>query len=444
MKIKQLIAFLGGTCLLFSCSNEDMENPGSGDRTNGQPEIVFPMDFNWETSKTVALTLESKVATTVSIYSGSDCKAEDILVENLFLNKPVQVKFNTPAGNKEVYIQYKNAAGEKKTLVHQLNRKKSAADGNGSDVILPENNVWPTSESDAGFTFYHNTGVVMFEDNWPKKGDYDFNDVVVEYDLKVTECNDPSLYASQGYKENLTITMDIRAIGGGGPRTIGLVLEGLDKKYVDLANSGMIVQKKYSQGREEEVEQASDYKADADAQSGNLILTFNGLARVADYNHSGKFYQVTPGYIETGTTNPDHYMIRAKFTLMPDLSTDRAERLDAFRNFILDTKNQNFFIGVYNMTTPDNTEIHLSGYNPTYKFTDRYSEEAVEMEDGIPYRGKDGTIWGLKVPVGTNHVYEKESFFAGYPKFKSWMESRGQTDEDWYLFPEDKYIVKYW
>lgn len=434
MKIRSLITLVSGVVLLFSCSDDNM-GPGTGGQTEGQPEWVFPGDFNWETSKNAELTLESKVATSVSIYADSHCKAENILVENLYVNASSQVRFNVPAGNDEVYVQYKDASGHKKTRACSLD---------GEDkVILPEEDVWPTSESDAGFTFYHNTGVVMFEDCWPKKNDYDFNDVVVEYDLKVTECNDPSLYASQGYKENLTVTLDVRAIGGGAPREIGLVLQGLDKKYVNMTDSRMIVQKKYGQGREEEVEQASDYKADADMQSEDIILTFNGLARVNNYNHDGYFYQVTPGHVETGATNPDHYMIRAKFTLMPDLSTDRNERLEAFRNYILDTKNQNFYIGVYDHS-PENVEIHLSGYKPTYKYVDLYPEKATGMDEAIPYRGKDGAVWGIKVPVGTAHAQELKSFLKAYPKFKSWMESNGTKDKDWYLFPAEEYIIRYW
>ena len=89
-------------------------------------------------------------------------------------------------------------------------------------------------------------------------------------------------------------------------------------------------------------------------------------------------------------------------------------------------------------------EIHLSGYKPTYKYIDLYNQQATDMEAGIPYRGNDGTVWGLKLPVGTRHVFETESFLSAYPAFKSWIDSNGTNDTDWYLHPDDKYVVRYW
>ena len=40
-----------------------------------------------------------------------------------------------------------------------------------------EDAVAPTSEEDADFRFYHNTGVAMFEDNWPKQSNGPDNDL---------------------------------------------------------------------------------------------------------------------------------------------------------------------------------------------------------------------------------------------------------------------------
>lgn len=59
-----------------------------------------------------------------------------------------------------------------------------------------------------GWFFYHNTGVAMFEDNWPIEPgqDNDLNDVVFEYDLKVTECQAEKWFeAGQGYKERIEV-----------------------------------------------------------------------------------------------------------------------------------------------------------------------------------------------------------------------------------------------
>ena len=77
----------------------------------------------------------------------------------------------------------------------------------------------------------------MFEDGWPTDReiwyDEDFNDVVFEYDLKVTECQDEERMAIQGSKEELLLTLDVRAVGGMYPTTLGFVLSDFDSKDVD-------------------------------------------------------------------------------------------------------------------------------------------------------------------------------------------------------------------
>ena len=70
----------------------------------------------------------------------------------------------------------------------------------------------------------------MFEDGWPIQldswYDEDLNDVVFEYDLKVTECHSSTddLETGQGGKEELLLTLDVRAVGGIYPTVLGVVL----------------------------------------------------------------------------------------------------------------------------------------------------------------------------------------------------------------------------
>ena len=94
----------------------------------------------------------------------------------------------------------------------------------------------------------------MFEDNWPKQSngpDNDLNDVVIEYDLKVTECQVENLLPAHGYKEGLLLTLDLRAKGGYYPTKLGVELIGLDKKYINEITSRILW--KGGQGMEEEM-----------------------------------------------------------------------------------------------------------------------------------------------------------------------------------------------
>lgn len=71
------------------------------------------------------------------------------------------------------------------------------------------------------------------------------NDVVFEYDLKVTECQAEKWFeAGQGYKEGLKLTLDIRAKGGRYPIKLGVVLGGLDKKYIETVATRILLKER--------------------------------------------------------------------------------------------------------------------------------------------------------------------------------------------------------
>ena len=50
-----------------------------------------------------------------------------------------------------------------------------------------------------------------------------------------------------------------------------------------------------------------------------------------------------------------------------------------------------------------------------------------------PYIDANGFPWALKMPAEWNWPLERKHIESGYPQFKSWYESRGATDRDWYL-----------
>ena len=100
-------------------------------------------------------------------------------------------------------------------------------------VTLPEPGSYVTE--DAYFTNYHSSGVVMFDDRWPNLPDihylYDYNDVVVDYDIEARTVADEFL-ESDGWREQVKVTMHVRALGGDDAIGVGLVLENFNTDYV--------------------------------------------------------------------------------------------------------------------------------------------------------------------------------------------------------------------
>lgn len=65
-------------------------------------------------------------------------------------------------------------------------------------------------------------------------------------------------------------------------------------------------------------------------------------------------------------------------------------------------------------------------------------------DNGIPYCNKNGFVWGVKVPVGVKHTYERVPFAEAYPQFTEWAQSNGAQNKDWYLAPLYGKVVEAW
>lgn len=105
-----------------------------------------------------------------------------------------------------------------------------------SDSALPEPAGYITE--DGGFTNYHSSGVVMFDDKWPNMPDaqggkynLDFNDVVVDYDIEATVVSD-ELLEKEGWREQVKVVLHLRAIGGDDALRVGMALENFNTDYV--------------------------------------------------------------------------------------------------------------------------------------------------------------------------------------------------------------------
>lgn len=449
MKTKLFIfSMLFGTVLLGSCSDDKNVVGGEpADPEGNAPNTV--LDFDYATSRSVEFGIKSSVSTVVSVYSDEDCTANGLLVESLPVsNEAKNLNLSIPVGCKKIYVKYPTANGDKPVSFDMSSALTRAA----AEFAIPEDAVAVTSEEDAGFTFYHNTGVAMFEDEWPQiVRDNDYNDVVVEYDLKVTECNKESLFANHGYKEGLLLTLDIRAIGGVYPTQVGVELGGLDKKFIKNIKARLL--KKAGDGVEypfgddwDNVDQGIEARIDAydkenhhytlfiDTKTDKFIVCLDGLKNLSGNNN---YYQVFPDHILVGEP-----MVRVEISLTGDLRTspaDNQEQLLAYRNMIKETKNQNFFIKTYT-----NREIHLAGYEPTYSYT-TYNEDAGEWaNESVKYCGTDNFTWGLKLPAGTRHIQEKVDIDDAYPEYAKWVTSKGGENQDWYLHPDMEKVIKYW
>ena len=106
-----------------------------------------------------------------------------------------------------------------------------------TSVSLLEPDVY--TSYDLGYTFYHSSGVVMFDDSFPDlpfnggtASVADYNDVVVDYDLEAKTVPS-SLLEQEGWREQVKVVLHVRALGSTKAWRVGLILEDFDMDYVE-------------------------------------------------------------------------------------------------------------------------------------------------------------------------------------------------------------------
>lgn len=454
MKIKSLMYVLMGTMLVTtSCSDNELEKGNDGSGT------VDPVN----------------ASTLVNVYSDKSGSEASLLVGDVLVKDSRTLTLNVPAACEKVYMKYNTVSGTEATKEFALSPVSRGVDQSTGfnfetnrlalvTLALPEDAVQPTNETDQGYLFYHNTGVVMFEDGWPIQldswYDEDLNDVVFEYDLKVTECHSQQMMETVGGKEELLLTLDVRAVGGIYPTVLGVVLDGLKSEYVDRITASLVL--KGGQGTmtdlaKEELSTKNIVKVEnknwnwsndtrkeprfailtVDKAQGTVI-TLDGLTSLMDNNQD--MFQVTQGKVREGLP-----MLRAEVRLIGKEGLTGAERdaqLAAFRELILDTNRQNFFIKVNG-----GKEIHMRGYAPTSAYKAEYEALVAgdtTLDANVYYSNTKGSTWGVKLPVGTRHAYERVPFREAYPDFTKWVDSKGASNQKWYENFVDEKTIRYW
>ena len=419
---------LFGACTDVDTAGETPEVPGTPEEPVVAPEIpVVPAGFDWSTETGVNLTLESGVTTNVSVYSEEDCQDNSLLLEDVLLESDVARTFRmaVPAGAEKLYVKYPAASGADDVVALAVN---------GADVNykFPVDAVKSRYEKVPDYQYYYNSGVIMVEDMWPDfaASDADFNDLVVEYDLKTVECTSPSLLPAHGYKEGVIVTLDIRGVGSGRTRKAGLQLD-FDTSILQPEHIEKIVYEKAGQGVMTEIRD-NRFTIDVDlTQPDKVLILFDGLDNLVQ----GKHYQTAEGDIEVGKP-----MIRAyvKLSGVPDRSKLTGE---AFRDVVSYPEKHDFFMVL--KSAYGSAEIHQKGFAPSYRYKN-YETDSKGLMSSVPYCSKDNDVWVLRLPVGTPHVYDRVSIFSAYPDLKEWIESNGQRKRGWYKNYDHSLVPRYW
>ncbi|MFM2291738.1 MAG: hypothetical protein RIS29_1551 [Bacteroidota bacterium] len=283
-----------------------------------------------------------------------------------------------------------------KTGIYKTIETPVDTDGDGVSDTKDE---YPTDATKAYNNYYPAKdvkGTLAFEDLWPSKGDYDFNDMVVDYNFN-------QITNGQNNVVEIEAALTLRAIGAHYANAFALQLNTAPGNIASV--TGQNISKNI-------------FTLNANGTEAN-----QDKAVIVAFDNAYKVMNKTGGYVNTVTgssySNPQIVNLSIKFST-PVATAD------------LGSAPYNPFI-VVNETR--GREVHLSGYAPTALVDPTLFGKG---QDGSnPLTGKYYTSdkylpWALNIPVQFDYPAEKEDITKAYLMFNTWALGRGATYTDWY------------
>ncbi|MFD1631709.1 LruC domain-containing protein [Pseudopedobacter beijingensis] len=288
-------------------------------------------------------------------------------------------------GNTNVFIP-KSDCNDEGNGVDTTPPVKPDTDGDG---IIDEEDDYPNDPNKAfnNYSLNYNTGgsSVAFEDNWPLRGDYDMNDVVITYRYNVV---------TNAKDEVVEIKADYKLLASGG-----IFKNGAGVQFnIPRANA-----KNFKSTKSSYLEEGQD--------SVVVILFENSREEQATWN--------------TEPLQPSSPVV------------DYSISFDVVNG----PKLANFGIGVYNPFIWNNSqgygrgyETHLMGKQPTNKANRALFGTADDNSaSGKKYSTKDNLPWALEIPTAPfKYPKERIAITEAYLRFAQWAESGGTQYVDWY------------
>ena len=270
-------------------------------------------------------------------------------------------------------------------------------DGDGVKDTLDE---YPTDPKRAFNNYYpakNITGTLAYEDLWPSKGDYDFNDLVVDYNF-----NQITNASNKIVEINASIT--VRAIGASLKNAFSLEFNTAPSNVKAISGQSLYnnVFTLNANGTEQR-------------QSKAVVPVFDDPYKVI--NATGGIMNT---YVGGAYNAPKTLNIKIEF-ITPIATTD------------FGTAPYNPFLVAGGIR---GKEIHLPANAPT-DLADRSKFGTGDDDSNLGalkyYMSDNNLPWAINIPVQFAYPAEQQNITKVYSNFNTWAQSKGTTNADWYM-----------
>ena len=243
---------------------------------------------------------------------------------------------------------------------------------------------------------------LVFEDMWPREGDYDMNDLSIGFSIKEVK------NANHEVKD-IVFSGEVQSYGAG--YTNGFAIN-IDTPILNIASAQM------KNGND------AEYSILDTMQDNNNTAVVKIFNDASDY--LGHFVNVhkNEGYVQSNI-----------FEITITLETAAKLSDPPYNPFLVVTKALQNDEGSY--TVHDNIEVHLPNNMPTVNTPMELFgtlDDTSNLSQNRTYLTGNDKPWALLIPTYFAHPAEHVNIKDAYTHYLDWVQSDGQTHNDWYVY----------
>jgi LruC domain-containing protein len=272
-----------------------------------------------------------------------------------------------------------------------------------NDVNKSFNNLYPAASH----------GTLMFEDLWPGKGDYDFNDLIVNY-----QYNTVTNAANQVVEVRYSFVT--RAVGGSLHNGFAFQLDGINPNRITSVTGSKAVGASWLQLNNNGTEAGQGDNAN--------IVVFDDAYKLLPTQGGYSFINTYQGSPDSGK---DTTTIVVKFIDNGVVPTGGAVNYSSFET--------NVFNPYIILNQVRGKEVHLVDRLPSSKVDASFfgtGQDKSNPGTGSYYKTANNLPWAINVTSSIPYPQERTDISEAFLKFIPWASSNGTTNQTWYLNTE--------
>ena len=373
--------------------------------------------FRFNTKRTVTTTINGTDTTDFQIYleydGDLDSKVDTTLLDKLFLSTQTdsigyfEKILSVPSYYNSVYLKYGNQI--KELELYKLDNERGEIISSFNEKAIQNKNK--CLHQCIYYPSKNNFGTILFEDRWPHKGDYDMNDLVVDYNMVEKYFFNP-LFHVPGigwFKPIYEIEANFRLRASGAGYNISFAMQLPNLCYIDG-------------------EVTTDLPEAITIEEDNNTLIFIANLHEAMGAPDGE-------WVNTEETLPYYSVVEFNVTIPIQYVNGNDPAWDEWNG----DRNNPIYLPPYNSFIYVNNnryhEIHLANYPPTDSMDTTLfgtASDASIPSNGIYYRTINGLPWGVHVAQSCPYPIERTEITEAYLHFAEWAESSGSVFQNWY------------